>query len=237
MRSLQVMPIMLSVLLGSPAGTNRPGPGVAGVQPRSDTGVASVRRIAGGAPQEPVAAAPAQRIGGRKSRIVIEEYSDFECPYCAAHENQYGAAMDEWVGRQKGKVRLDFYDVALRQHHFAAAAARAARCAGAQGRYSAARHALFAARDEWARAADAPGRVAALARGTVRDSARFERCLATDTAAVNAVLAANLQRGRDLGIPGTPTFVISVAGKRAQVVDPVAPDSLQQVIRSLESDR
>ncbi len=236
MRSLQVMPIVLSVLLGAPAGTTRPGPGAVGVQPRSSAGVA-VREPAGGAAQEPVAAAPAQRIGGNKARVVIEEYSDYECPYCAAHENRYGAAMDAWVMRQKGKVRLELYDVALRQHRFAPAAARAARCAGAQGRYTAARRALFGARDEWARAADAPGRVAALARATVRDTARFDRCLATDTAAVNAVLAANLQRGRDLGIPGTPTFVISVGGKRAQVVDPVSPDSMQQVIRSLESGR
>ncbi len=85
-------------------------------------------------------AAPAERIGGADARVVIEEYADFQCPYCAAHEMQFGDSVLSWVRGQKGTVRFDFYDVALRQHAAAAPAAHAARCAGDQNRYDAARH-------------------------------------------------------------------------------------------------
>lgn len=180
-------------------------------------------------------AAPAERIGGPAARVVIEEYADFQCPYCAAHDVQYGRAVEKWVLAQKGAVRLDFYDVALRQHATAAAAAHAARCAGQQQRYGAARHALFAAQKEWAQAFNAQERVTALARGVVRDSAAFDRCMEADPTGLYALLGANLKRGRDLGIPGTPTFVIRVGEKTAQVVDPVSPDSLARVVKRLKA--
>ncbi len=184
-----------------------------------------------------VRAAPAERVGGARARVVIEEYADFQCPYCATHELQFGDAIKRWIGAQNGAVRLDFYDVMLRQHAAAGPAAHAARCAGQQGRYAAAKHALFAAQKEWSGAFDAAARVAAVARGTIPDAAAFDRCMAADATALYGILAANMARGRAMGIPGTPTFVITAGGKTAQVVDPVSPDSLQKVIRSLEKKR
>lgn len=189
------------------------------------------------APTDTAGAAPAERIGGAHARVVIEEYSDFQCPYCAEHERQFADSVLAWVRAQKGTVRFDFYDVALRQHAAAAPAAHAARCAGEQGSYGAARHAIFAAQKEWGGAWDAAERVARLARGTVKDGAAFDRCMAADATALYGILAANLARGRALGIPGTPTFVIRIGERRAQIVDPVSADSIARVVKGLIEQR
>lgn len=181
--------------------------------------------------------APAQRVGGVNAKVVIEEYSDFQCPYCGAQEMQFAAAVEQWVRQQRGAVRFDYYDVALRQHAYAAPAARAARCAGAQKRYSQARHAIFADQQKWAGAGapDAVSQVTGLAKSVVQDSLRFDRCMLGDSTRVNRTLEANLQRARNLGVPGTPTFVIFVGEHMAQLVDPVSPDSMATVIRSLKA--
>lgn len=182
-------------------------------------------------------AAPAERVGGANPRVVIEEYADYQCPYCATHELQFGDSVLSWVRAQKGAIRFEFYDVALRQHAAAAPAARAARCAGEQQRYDAARHALFAAQREWAESWDAAERAARIARSTVTDTAAFDRCMAADATGVYRILGANLARGRALGIPGTPTFVIRAGERTAQIVDPVSADSMAKVVRSLEEQR
>ncbi len=182
-------------------------------------------------------AAPAERIGGARARVVIEEYADFQCPYCAAHDTTYADSVLAWVRAQNGAVRFDFYDVALRSHPAAAPAARAARCAGEQGRYDAARRALFAAQGTWRQAWDAAERATRIARATVKDAAAFDRCMAADAAPVYGILAANWARGKAAGIPGTPTFVIRLGGRTAQIVDPVSPDSIAKVVRSLEAQK
>lgn len=179
-------------------------------------------------------ALPAQQIGGKRAGVVIEEYSDFQCPYCAAHEMKFAAAVEQWVLAQKGNVRFDFYDVALPQHANAGTAARAARCAGEQGHYGEARHALFADQAQWASAPDGAARATALARAVVRDSARFATCMEQNLVRTSRRLEANLQRARDLGVPGTPTFLIVAGEHVAQIVDPASPDSLAAVVRSLQ---
>ena len=181
--------------------------------------------------------APAQKVGGARARVVIEEYSDLQCPYCATHEMRFAESVERWVRQQKGAVRFDFYDVALPRHAYAAPAARAARCAGLQGRYAQARHGIFAEQEHWAAASDAIERVTDIARSVVRDTARFNTCLARDAGRMDRILAANLQRARDLDVPGTPAFLIFVDERMAQIVDPASPDSIAAVVRSLKEKK
>ena len=176
-------------------------------------------------------------IGQANAPVVMAYWFDYQCPYCAAADVQYGEAIARWVLGHKGTMRLDFYDVALRQHPTAPAAAHAARCAGEQQRYAAARKAIFAAQKEWAGAFNAQERVTALARATVRDTGAFNRCMEEDPTSLYATLGANLARGKELGIPGTPTYVVRIGERKAQVVDPVSPDSLAKVVRALEKVR
>jgi protein-disulfide isomerase len=192
--------------------------------------------LAGGpAAAQAARAAPANVLGGRQATVVVEEYGDFQCPYCAAHEMQFGAAVDRWVREQSGDVRFEFYDLALPQHPFGTVAARVARCAGAQGSFGAVRHALFAAQPEWVESAEPARRVAEIGRATVRDTARFNACLVSDSAAASATIAANLERARQQGVTATPTFIIRVGERSAQLVRAAAPDSMARVVWRLRN--
>ncbi len=182
-----------------------------------------------------ITSSPAEKFGGSKATVVIEEYSDFQCPYCAAHEMKFAEAVQQWVAKQKGDVRFEFYDVALPRHLAAGLAAHAARCAGAQGHYDEARHAIFAEQQQWSTASDAAERVTELARTFVKDTARFNTCLDRNALRMDRIMAANLQRARDLQVPGTPTFLVFVGEHMSQIVDPVSADSIAAVVKSLQT--
>lgn len=82
-----------------------------------------------------------QTIGPASAKVVIEEFTDFQCPYCAMGHK----VMMEIIKRFKGKVRLIHRDFPLdntcnealtfKKHAHACRAALYARCAGAQNRY------------------------------------------------------------------------------------------------------
>lgn len=80
-------------------------------------------------------------LGEKSAPILIEEFTDFQCPHCSkAH-----ATLLELVKRLKGKVKVRHYDYPLddncnrrirrRFHPYACQAAFYARCAGDQGKY------------------------------------------------------------------------------------------------------
>ncbi|CAO5189065.1 hypothetical protein FAIPA1_60155 [Frankia sp. AiPs1] len=85
--------------------------------------------------------------GPADARIVVVEYGDFECPYCA----RTAPVLRELVDTSDGQVRLVFrhfpvYDI----HPFALTAALAAEAAGARGRFWEMHDRLFASQDRLA---------------------------------------------------------------------------------------
>lgn len=80
-------------------------------------------------------------IGPRTAKVVIEEFTDFQCPYCAMGHK----VMMELVKRFKGKIRLVHRDfpldnscneaITFKKHSQACHAAFYARCAAAQNKY------------------------------------------------------------------------------------------------------
>jgi protein-disulfide isomerase len=71
--------------------------------------------------------------GDPNAPVVIEEFSDFQCPFCARFSEQTLTSLnDNQIAN--GDVLLIYYDFPLESiHPQASAAANAARCAGAQG--------------------------------------------------------------------------------------------------------
>jgi Thioredoxin/SurA N-terminal domain len=78
----------------------------------------------------PVSAA-APVLGPNDAPITIVQFTDYQCPYC--HRAQ--TTIDEVMSRYAGKVQLVHRDFPLDFHGQAFAAARAARCAGEQGKF------------------------------------------------------------------------------------------------------
>ena len=75
---------------------------------------------------------PARVRGNPNAKVMIVEFSDFQCPYCG----QVEATLKSVLARHEGTVALAFRDMPISQiHPLAQGAAEASRCAGEQGKY------------------------------------------------------------------------------------------------------
>jgi protein-disulfide isomerase len=147
----------------------------------------------------------AQTRGAADARIVLVEFSDFQCPFCGRHaKSTYPQILRDYV--DTGKVRYAFvnfpieslHPLAFRQHVAAA-------CAADQQRFWEMHDRLFADQA----AAEAPALIAhAAAIGL--DVAAFRACLESDRHA--GVIRDAMSAGSVIGVSGTPTFVIGIAG-------------------------
>ncbi len=160
----------------------------------------------------PVAAADGFRgytLGSASAPIEITEYSDFECPYCAAF-----ATVQMPVIRQQliatGRVRWRFRDYPLPLHQYSRYAALAAQCAGEQGKFWEMHDQLFE-RHEWAQTGKNPRQLFRdFAKTIGLDLDKYDACM--DGQRYAGRIQASLQEGETLGVQGTPSFFVN--GKR-----------------------
>ncbi len=141
--------------------------------------------------------APAKGDAGAKLTIV--EISDYQCPFCGRYfRDTYPQLETEYV--KTGKVKSVFLDLPLEAIHKSAfGAAKAARCAGDQGKYWEMHDRLFANQKElepWAPHAQAVG----------LDITAFDACVASDKE--DAAIRREMAEVQKLGITGTPAFLI-----------------------------
>jgi protein-disulfide isomerase len=158
--------------------------------------------------------ADAPALGPAQAPVTIVGFLDYQCPYC--HRAQ--AVVDQVLGRYQGKVRLVHQDFLLGRPR-SLPAARAARCAGEQGRFWEYHRSLLMQAGDMSDA-DLAARAGALSL----DAGRFSTCLASDrhdTAIEKAVAD-----GHALGITGTPTFFVN--GRRLVGAQPF--EAFQQII-------
>lgn len=168
-------------------------------------------RQAPGNPGTPAAAVPLPAaplsIVGAASRgrvdapLVLLEFSDFQCPFCARHTREtFDQIQRAYV--DTGKLRYVFRHFPIESlHPNAFAAARAAECAGQQGKFWEIHSRLFSNQKQLT---DADLLNHAKAIGL--DTAAFQRCVATPE--VQAKIMADLDEGARAGVSGTPMFFI-----------------------------
>jgi protein-disulfide isomerase len=160
--------------------------------------------------------AGAQARGPATAPVTIVEYSDYLCPYCQRAE----ATVARVLARYEGRVRFVHRDLLLGRPR-SMAVARAALCAGEQGKFWEYRANLLSVLGDWSDV-DLSGRAAGL--GLKREE--FKACLASDRHE-QAVLDST-DEGQKLGVSGTPTFFIN--GRRMVGVRSEA--DLEQTIQS-----
>ena len=110
-------------------------------------------------------------------------------------------------------MRVVYKDLPLARHELAHGAHEAARCAGAAGRYWGYHDRLFAAQPAF----DRPDLIRYAADLGI-DASAFTRCLESRQFA--AEVDGDIAQARQLGIRGTPTFLIN--GRRLVGAHPVA---------------
>jgi protein-disulfide isomerase len=144
-------------------------------------------------------------IGPADAPVVMIEWSDYRCPFCAAFaKDAFPELREEYF--DTGKVRFEFRDLAIFGDQSVDAAV-AARAAGEQGKYFAFATALFDAAPAKGHPDMPKDKLIGFARTAgVPDLARFERDLGDD--ALRARVQADTARAQELGANGTPFFVI-----------------------------
>ena len=169
--------------------------------------VASCAHAPPGAPQSQAAqVAEAQAkpdfnvIGSYDVRVVVIEFTDLQCPYCAHFANQvFPRVKARYV--DTGKIRYVSRDLPLPMHAHAETAAVAARCAGEQGRFWEYRDAVIA---DQQRIGAEPWDEFAKTLGL--DLERFEACR-RDGRQLEAVRA-DAQFALSHGLSSTPSFAL-----------------------------
>jgi len=131
------------------------------------------------------------------AEVVIIEFSDFECPYCVRAYPIVTQVLEEY-GDQ---VELDYKHFPLSFHANAKKAGEASECARDQGKFMEYHDTLF---DTKQLSVDSLKKHAA---DLGLDVAKFSECL--DSGEKGAIVDADFEEGRQLGVGGTPTFFIN----------------------------
>jgi protein-disulfide isomerase len=160
--------------------------------------------------------------GDASAPIAMIEYGDFECPFCRHFDHDiYPRVFDDYI--KTGKVRFYYRDMPLPIHPHAMPAARAAHCAGEQGKYWEMHDSLFTDKPE-AIGPGPGGRDRTLSQESIDESAK---ALGVDTAKLDTCMASTrfndvIQRSSEdaakMNIDGTPTFVIGTIGPNGHVL-------------------
>ena len=148
--------------------------------------------------------------GDPAASVAIIEYSDFECPFCGVYSREtYTQIVENYV--KPGKVKYYFRDLPLPLHSNAMPAARAARCAGEQGKFWEMHDSLFANQ-----AALAGKDFSERAKTLQLDQAKFDECIASGRHA--DVIRASAAGAQRMGINGTPAFAIGIVTMNGDVI-------------------
>jgi protein-disulfide isomerase len=152
-------------------------------------------------------------LGDPAAKLVLIEFSDFECPYCSEYfKTIYRQVLDGYV--KTNKVRYVFGDFPGEKiHPHALKAAEAARCANEQGKFWEMHDQLFTRQ----RDLGATG-IEDSAKGVGLNLTDFDSCLAAGR--YTAKVKEAEQSTANLGLQGTPAFVFGIA-------DPANPSKVK----------
>lgn len=169
-----------------------------------------------------------QRVGPQDASVTITEFSDYQCPFCRT----FSFVVDSVMQHHGGKVAHVYRHFPnLRLHPHAMNASRASLCAGKQGAFQP-MHALLFKEQEvigikpWATFASEAG---------VAEIGLFEHCM-RDTL-VTREIERDMKAGRELGVNGTPTFLVNEVMIVGALKRPVLDSIIEASIRRQESTR
>jgi protein-disulfide isomerase len=168
--------------------------------------------------------------GNPNASVVIEEFSDYQCPFCSrfAMETLPSLLQNQVAS---GQAMIIYYDYPIPNlHPWAAAAANAARCAGEQGAlsYWAMHDQLFANVNQWS-TGQADQFFRQYAEALQLDTGAFNSCLESNK--YMAAVDADVALGDSRGVSSTPTFFLN--GQAFVGAQPLA--AFNQAIAAVEA--
>jgi protein-disulfide isomerase len=141
-------------------------------------------------------------LGNKSAKVVIVEFSDFACPYCARFENE---VLPRILSEYEDKIMFVYKDFPLPIHgESAVMAAMAARCAGDQGKYWEYHKLLFQRQAQWTKNITM---LNTYAKELGLNIEEFKTCL--DSRKYENEVNMDKKDGMALGVTGTPTIFIN----------------------------
>lgn len=166
----------------------------------------------------PVAGAPSR--GPQKAPVTLVEFSDFQCPYCAAAVPEIKALLNAYPGQ----VKLIFKQYPLNYHSQADLAAAAAIAAQKQDKFWEMHDAMYNHYQDLSRKS-----ILSMAKKIGLNMNQFETDI--DSTSVRETVVRDVQDGDHAGVSGTPTLFIDGQRYNGPIVlaslKPVMEDELQ----------
>jgi len=142
-------------------------------------------------------------------RVVLIEFSDFECPFCARHAQTTAPKIKELFVDSR-RIQHVFLNFPMEFHRNAQVAAEAAECAALQGKFWQMHERLYA-QQQALRKTDLM-----LAAQTLElDATAFGECL--NTGETKDKVMRDAEEGRRLGVSGTPAFLLGIRRKDGSI--------------------
>jgi protein-disulfide isomerase len=164
-----------------------------------------------------------QAKGSRGSSLVLIEYSDFQCPFCKTY-SIFSAKLAEEFADDMVVVFRHFPLDSI--HSNARLAAEAAEAAGAQDKFWPMHDLLFEKQTEWSDLNDPTNTFVSYAATLELNVEQFETDL--NSQVVKNKVKNDYFGGDDLGIQGTPTFILN--GEKINT--PKSYDQFRKLIQS-----
>ena len=166
-------------------------------------------------------------LGATSAPVTIQEYADFQCPYCLQFHNTIeGPLLQQYV--ETGKVRFEYHHFIIIDSHTGGneseRAAEASECANAQGKFWAYHDTLFAHQAGEGSGAFADDNLVDFAQSLGLNMPAFTTCLTSNQ--YSEVVQADVVKGLGLGVQGTPTLFIT----GVEAPDPFNLGALQATI-------
>ncbi|HAG52506.1 MAG TPA: hypothetical protein DCL21_01830 [Alphaproteobacteria bacterium] len=136
--------------------------------------------------------------GDANAVITIVEFSDFECPFC----QRVTPTMDALLERYKGKIKVGFKHLPLDFHKNAESSSLASIAANEQGKFWEFHDEIFANQTNLSEET-----YLKIAKDLGLDIEKFKADMASEKAANK--LAFDMKQAQELGISGTPYFLIN----------------------------
>jgi protein-disulfide isomerase len=153
---------------------------------------------------ERTVATEGRTLGSEDARVTIEEYTDFQCPFCGRAARTIVPQIEqEYIA--DGRVKLVFHNMAFEGPE-SVWAAEAAECANDQGKFWDYHDKLFGNQRGQNQGAFAIDNLKRFADELELDTEAFNQCI--DSHKYEELVTAERQEAADRGLDSVPTFII-----------------------------
>ena len=149
--------------------------------------------------------------GSRDAKVLLVEYSDFQCPSC----RDMAPIIKDLVSKYGGSMAFAYRHLPLPQHFNAPHAAYSAEAAGEQGKFWELHDKIFETQNEWKdlSAEDSVKRFREYAQALGLEMQKYDADVASES--IRARVENNFQEARKMGLSSTPSIFLN--GKRIQL--------------------